>query len=512
MKELHGPVENFTWEEQLDFSDEKLGTGWVFRQHTIHNTIKINKNFETGKRSIIIPSNEEFLLKYLVEKIKNAKDFICVSSFLIQKSDFTTALLESASKGIKVFILTARESDLSKAKDDLTDSEIEKINEHKELLDHFAGNILVRTSDSFHAKYCLVDPVSPEAFGIFMTCNATVEAMRGANQEIALSLTNAEIRSFFSHFLRGFWEMANYEILTRGDLTPVKRDHSITVDYGKIDLPVTTQNLHSLREKILDLIKKAQRSLIIGTWSFDEDTAINKNLIEALERGIEIKIFTRPSKRNTASLKNLVDEGVQVLGQNRFHAKFLIADNSSGIVTTSNFTKLGLDTGFEVAVVLDSSEIEKLAPLIAYWEGICDWELKVNIQLKEADEKFLLFSPGEPMLKELKIEPELQFTNPRKEIESCEQVLNYSLNQEKAKELALGSPDKRVKVVKISETLELPILPLNASKSERKDVPFPYYSLKNKRFYIVVETWEDVLSLKDKIKKMGKTKIVIKKR
>lgn len=513
MKKLHGPIENFTWEESFDFSDEKLGTGWNFRPKTDIPLLDTNKIINTGKRSIIIPNNKGHLIRILSEKIKNAKEFICVSSFLIQKSEFTDALLESAKRGIKIFLLTARESELSKAKDEFSESEFEKIQEHKELLDVFAGNILVRTSDGFHAKYCIVDPLHADSFGLMMTCNATIDAMRGVNQEIALSLTKKEIQSFFSHFINGFWGMANYEILTKGDLTPVKRDIAIGIDYGKIELPVTTQNLHTLREKIIDLIKNAKHSIIIGAWSFDEDSVFYKHFVEALERGVEIKFFTRPHVKNSLALKNIVDEGAQVFGQQRFHAKFIIVDGSSGLITTSNFTKLGLDSGFEVSVILDTDEIERITPLIEYWEKGCDWELRLDIQLKDANEKFLLFSPEEFMLKEIKIESHVESINPKKEIESCEQVWNYSLNKEKARKIAMESPEKRIKIVKISEKLEFPVLPNQASRVDRPDTQLPVYSLRNKKFYIVIEKWEDLPEAQLIAKKIkNKTKIVIRRK
>ena len=353
MKDLKGPIENFIWEESFDFSDEKLGTGWTYRQ--IVDTEPFNKRIETGSRLIIIPAPDRHLIQYLVEMIQNANECICFSSFLIQKSQVTDELLAAANRGVKIFLLTARESDLSKAKDDLSESEFGKITEHKELLDQFAGNILVRTSDNFHAKYCLVDPNSPKASGIMMTCNAVIDAMSGSNQEIALTLTKTEIEAFFSHFVYGFWEMANYERFMKGDLLPVKKDLAFPLNYKKIDLPVTINNQHSLREKILELIKNAKQSILIGSWSFDEDPAIDHLLTEALEKGVEIKFFSRPNKRNTSPLKKFIDLGAVVIGQDRFHAKFLCVVDQNCIITTSNFTRLVLDSGFEVSVILDAN-------------------------------------------------------------------------------------------------------------------------------------------------------------
>ncbi|WP_292421897.1 hypothetical protein, partial [Methanoregula sp.] len=76
---------------------------------------------------------------------------ICVSSFLIQKSRFTEALIEAAERGVAVFLLTARDEDLRKPSDEMMEGERERIEDHIALLKNLAGKVLVRTCDSFHA-------------------------------------------------------------------------------------------------------------------------------------------------------------------------------------------------------------------------------------------------------------------------------------------------------------------------------------------------------------------------
>ena len=148
-----------------------------------------------------------------------------------------------------------------------------------------------------------------------------------------------------------------------------------------------------------------------------------------------------------------------------------------------------------------------------YFERKCDWELKIDALLKEIDDKFQLFSPEDPRLIEMAVIQKTGFTNPSKQIESCEQLLDYSLNKEKAKKIAFETPGKRIKIVQMSEKLEIPHLPSQATRADRKDIPFPCYTLRKKATYIVVEKWEDVYSVRDAAKKIkGKVKIVTKKR
>jgi len=213
------------WQEVFDLSTEELGVCWVNNSKSNGNTPYDPETsvYRSGEREVIIPSKNGALLTAIKAMVRNAKEMVCVSSFLIQQSRMTDALLEAANRGVAVFVLTAREDDLKKADDDFVDFERERIKDHIALLDQFAGKVLVRTSECFHAKYVLVDPRSEDPSGIMMTCNATVDPMFGSNIEVALTLTSSEVRSFFAHFLRGFWAMADHELLERGELRGVKK-------------------------------------------------------------------------------------------------------------------------------------------------------------------------------------------------------------------------------------------------------------------------------------------------
>ena len=54
--------------------------------------------------------------------IRSAKSMICVSTFILQKTKIRIAgeLLEAANRGIRVYLLTASENQLSKESDEMT--------------------------------------------------------------------------------------------------------------------------------------------------------------------------------------------------------------------------------------------------------------------------------------------------------------------------------------------------------------------------------------------------------
>jgi phosphatidylserine/phosphatidylglycerophosphate/cardiolipin synthase-like enzyme len=507
MIELHGEIKSpLSIPETFDFSTRKIDLGWIPRTLTRESHILDNNHIlRTSKRQFIIPSKEGELVKILIDRIKHAQKMVCISSYMIQQGDLTDALLEVSQRGVHVFLLTAKADDLTHANFEIFNEDNinktqkdERIKDLKNLFDQFAGNVLIRTFNGFHAKYCLIDPIFPNSFGIMMTCNANVDPMMGnGNIDIAMTLTDEEIASFFSHFLHGFWQMADAEKLTKGNeldpLDPIKNPPTFDISYGEITLPVTTQNLFTLRDKIIQLIQKSQKSITISAWSFDKDYIIEKALLDSLSRDVDIKIFCRTNKLNTQSLRELLHRGAQVFGHDRFHAKCLIVDNREGIITTSNYTSLGLDKGFETSVLFNENEMPEVEQLLDYWESKCSWELKEDIELKEVKDRIRLDNEGEDDLKDIPVEETGSYTNPnsKTKVDSCEKLLEPHLYEESALKIAFNLQKKIIKKLRYAEKIEIPTLPAHIGK-ERIRNNFRIHKGGKNLEYLVVDTWEEV--------------------
>ena len=148
----------------------------------------------------------------------------------------------------------------------------------------------------------------------------------------------------------------------------------------------------------------------------------------------------------------------------------------------------------ETAVIIDPVDIECLIKVFHFWEEDCNWELKENIKLIEASEKFRLLIPREKDLRMITIEEsrDYQNENPSKKIDSPEQLIHYSPSGEDVKKWA-ESGDKRVKKVGYSEKIRIPRLPLKSEviKEKTEKNPFTQYKKNNKK-YLAVTTWEQV--------------------
>jgi len=495
-------------QETFDLSTEDLGTCWVGLSQSNSNAPYITEKtvYLSGERKVIIPSKDGALLTAIEAMIRDAKEMVCVSSFLIQESRMTDALLEAADRGVAVFVLTAREDDLKKADDDLIDFERERIKDHIALLDRFASKVLVRTSESFHAKYVQVDPRSVDASGIMMTCNATVDPMSGSNIEVALTLTPSEVRSFFAHFLRGFWNMADHELLEKGELRGVKKVVPASVSLGNLTLPATVGDVRSLEERVLSIIRNATSDLILTAWSFDGGP-IHTAILDACQRGVQVTVLTRPNPRNTTALRDCVQAGARVFGHPRFHAKCVIADGRTGLIMTANMTALGLETGFETAVPLEGSALDTIMRITDGWRGVCAWNLMDRATPGMVDRSILQLSKDGASLPLRTVCPREERFLPAFRPDSCDKVLKYSISHKEIAKIQASGSQKVFRQVTLKQKIIPPHLPEGSTKEVQKDVPFPFFR-KGKERYIVVRTWEEVHAAQESARKLN-AKIVV---
>ena len=63
-------------------------------------------------------------------------------------------------------------------------------------------------------------------------------------------------------------------------------------------------------------------------------------------------MLANSNARNFTALGQLAKAGAKIHAISRFHAKFLVVDGTKSIIMTSNFSRLGLDEGFEVGIDL----------------------------------------------------------------------------------------------------------------------------------------------------------------
>jgi len=366
---------------ERDLGEDAIKSCWVMKDRS-SSKIDYAREF-TKDRHLTVLSKENDLAKSLASYADKAQELICVSSYLIQGSDFIDALLKASKRGVRCYVLTSREDELKVDPEELDGNKKEIIEEHKRLLDSLVGSILVRTAPHFHAKFALFDPTGDEPRGIISTCNLTLDAMRGNNVELALTMSTQEVRSVFNQFVHGFWAESGHELLVKGTLNAIGRKDVVTDVLDHVDHLCTVHDKRTLLEAVNDLVRSAKRSLTIGSWTIEPDHPITAEIEAAAQKGVKVTVLTRPKEINTQTAIRLAKHGAHIVGIERFHAKLVIADGKEAIVMTANISKKGMDEGFEVGVRLSEGDSRMLDAIIRGMSGSAEWNYEDQVKVKD---------------------------------------------------------------------------------------------------------------------------------
>lgn len=377
-------------ERTISARDDKLGPCWI---HTETPKTELKKLGRMGER-LWQPTNSGELKGHVIALLDKATEIVCASSFLIADHQIVEALLRASKRGLRVYLLTAPEVILLNDASNEDDFEGRRLQDHKEILEQLAGRVLIRTSTSFHSKFIICDPMTPETKGILLTSNLNEEALV-RNQEIAVDLNNELSNDLYRQFLIGFWNMAENELLGLDNLSKVQTK-DINSNISTPDkILCTTDKIHTIREKIQKLIKESRSEIIISTFGIDRSHEVSKVLINEAREKKRIRIITRPRPRNMQALIDLLEAGAEVEGLDWLHGKAVLVDGDDGprgLVTTSNFEAHGLDEGYETGVYLVGKEALDLQSLLLQdWWQSATWKLVLNPSLSEAKDRILLW-------------------------------------------------------------------------------------------------------------------------
>ena len=497
-----------------DRSEDKVGLSWTLRSQipkekkitALNSTSTLLKTddepedtgtLQVGSGLFAVPKNS-YLIGLISRLIESSSEVVCLSSFLLQDSPVIDSILKVAEKGVRVYILTAGEDDLKVTEEDDT-KPLERVEEFRKLLGKLSDKVLLRTGD-FHAKFLLIDPALKGRKGMMLTSNMTVDALSGSNMELAVFLTPDEVTSFFNQFIIGFWTLSRHE-LRNGRLQEfAEKEYTPEVKSAQINHPNTCGEIRTIRETALELINGARSSITIAAWTFSPTTEIQKALLAQAERGKKTVVYTRPNFLNAITMEELAKKGVVIMAHERYHAKVIVIDGDRCLVTTSNFSEHGLDSGFESGVLRYGREAGQLDKIIEKWDENCEWVLSTDSRLgdlkgqiigidksRQDAFKMAIVDTKTVELKGLHL-PELV---PQKEIDWPE--MKYSnLRGELCQKI-------QFRCSAIMPTMPEGVTEVKPEGSDRK-----FYQKKgDNRLYLPVNTWEDIPDARKEAKKFG---------
>jgi cardiolipin synthase len=370
---------------EWDARDQLLPPCWVQRNDA---SIDPERGMKDTSRILVSgPSGQ--LRKRLLSTIGEAREVVCLASFLLADVEIVRAVLGAAERGCRVYLLTASEGQLLKEPREDSEFDNQRREEHAKLLRELAGHVLVRSADSFHSKFLLIDPRTRNARGFLLTANLTTEALM-RNPEMAVELHRDEAQDLFRQFLAGFWEESQNELLGPDRLSLVRPP----VDDGQWTAPkillCTTRRLKTIKQAMLNLIERADSEIILSTFGIDSQHPVTQSLLKAMSEGKRVRILARPraSKTTMTALLLLAKADAEVRGHQWLHAKSLLIDHNGsweGMIMTSNVEQRGLDEGFETGILLQGDDARRLHDLLEIWWKELPLKLSLSTKLGEVE-------------------------------------------------------------------------------------------------------------------------------
>lgn len=446
------------------------------------------KSTEESNLSIFESGEQKVLFSEIINAIDNAKELVCLQSFLIQDSAIIDALLKAVQRHVKVFVLSSAEARL---KDRIVEeSDFIKANYIKLIDEKFKNHFVHRSAENFHAKYILIDPkTNPKGF--ICTNNFTQNGFI-KNPELSVELNKEQCEELFKVFVYHFWEQSTDEQTATTEFEKVKPANKFSLSkLNNILLTSPNSELNSLNEALNEAVKNAKKSISFSTFQLDKNTELIKTIKEKAIQRIEVTLFCRPNEKQfNEHLKDLIDAGVQIYFHPLIHAKSLLIDENIGFVFTANLTDNGLEKGLEVGVKLNEQQTADLQKIHTNWKK--DFQSKAiriaNIKdLKELEvfkegkltKKILLDDSKAEKRKTIKVSDLLSFFNQKPELK-----------------------DNSIKSLKLSLTAEIDSLP-KGIKTNGKDkfeiIDITETKDKKSEALVLNETFsiEDIPSLND---------------
>ena len=254
----------------------------IEKNHIVKNQAKFNFAFiypdkrvswkESDVGRIMTSGSSGKLKKRIIQLIDSANNQICACSFLLADSQIEDSLIKASKRGVRIYFLTSAEVKLktSEGEDWGRDDEIREL--HKKMLTKLVGNIYLRSSGHFHAKYIIVDKKK----GLMTTCNFTTKALI-ENPEIGVELNKEECKQVWKLFQYQFWEDSEKEMLRQGTLDGVdnkSRFPEYKPNNGvRCSHPSGTES--TILEESLSMIDSAKHSITLTSygWGNNEITS-----------------------------------------------------------------------------------------------------------------------------------------------------------------------------------------------------------------------------------------------
>ena len=382
-------IANNPWKRSLEYivdqRNKTLPPVWV------SSSAPAAKRIEKGK-DVHQSGPGRAVANMVIALLGRAREKVVIASFLLADKAIEDAILETANRGIRVYVLLASEARLGREEGD---SEFDKktLEQHKTMLNRLGGHVLFRTAPHFHAKVVIVDPEKHPS-GILLTANLTSEALE-RNEEIAVSLTPDEVIDITAFLKWAMWESAEHEFINTEDrFRAVNPLGKVPHPSSKSEIVVTTSKARTIKDKVLEIIDGAPSKIMISSFGWEADHAVIKRLCARARKGIDVTVLARVRPSSMPALLTLAEAGAKVFGYHWLHAKALWTDRNRALVMSANIQANGLDQGFEIGICLSEGREQEVLNHLEAWQNKAPFRLMTKPTLGEVTGKAQLWHQG----------------------------------------------------------------------------------------------------------------------
>jgi len=307
--------------------------------------------------NVVLPletgGGKDEIVPKITETISEAKTAVQVQMYKLGHNKIVDVLADQARKGVKVQVLL----DPTPGYDKHDAEEKAKINEYlrsagveilKYPIDKPAGKI-------DHVKMLIVDGKSLLIGGMNWDRHSPL------NKDFDVLIKGpavADAQDVFNHD----WKISG------GDIIPgLKADGPQKEGDAKVRMLTTEVDRKDINTALQENIKKAEKSIKMEAFALADKTTI-QNLIDAKERGVDVKVILDPNVPiafvNAKTSKILKKAGISVKWRKvnvdtreKLHAKLAVFDDKSTILGSCNFSKKGLEVNHEADVEVISNSV-----------------------------------------------------------------------------------------------------------------------------------------------------------
>jgi len=363
----------------IDQRDLILPPSWIGNKEQIEPATEFH-NYD----QVFISGSDRALSKKVISILDSAKEMAVICSFLLADQEIEDAIIDSAKRGVRIYLMLASETRLDKEPGEDHFSQ-KVLAQHKSMLKRLGGKVLIRSAPHFHAKVILADPYTVDAKGFLLTANLTKEAIE-RNEELGVELTSNEIKETVVYLRWAIWESSDHEVLDSNNFNSVSPLNCVDYpDAENTNIFFTSPKSTALKSKLLEVIGKSQSKIIITSFGWEKHHEVVTELCNKAKQGIEVTVLARPRNSAMPALIQLQSAGVKVLGYKWLHVKSIWTDQNEALVMSANIEKHGLDTGFEIGVFLTDERQVLVLEALKHWISKAQIMLLNNPKIGEVD-------------------------------------------------------------------------------------------------------------------------------